>query len=335
MLLLVQPLRSGPSSNCAIMSNPPINVLGLQGLGDNIYQRAFVKQLARKSEVWLETSWPELYADIAGLHFVVPAINGKLRTQTKNVSRAKVKWEHRPQRAMRTVRNTYVPAFQNHKSIIWGMEQSFQLQLDPVDFDLPKLPPPPVVSEKPIAFVRPATERREWLNVARNPRPEYIVQVVEQLRPTHHIAIIADVLDGAEWFVGRPPRGDSEFIRGELHAMDMLALLAASDLVIGPVGFIVPASIALKRDCFVILGGQGGHNSPERILDNRLDCSRIKFATPREFCGCTSMRHDCNKEIPNLMACFAAFLADRGVLASRTNACAGIQKSALAISPSV
>jgi len=293
-----------------------------------------VKQLARTADIWLETSWPELYADIPSLHFVVPAVNGKLRTQTKNVARAKVKWEQRPPRPARTIRNTYVVAFQNHKSIIWGMEQSFQLQLDPADFDLPPLPPPPVVTDKPIAFVRPVTERREWLNSARNPRPEYIAQIVEQLRPTHHIVIVADVLDGAEWFVSRPPRGDSEFLRGELRVMDMLALLGASDLVIGPVGFIVPASTALKRDCFVILGGQGGHNSPERILDKRLDCSRITFATPREFCGCTSMRHDCNKEIPNLMDSFAAFLAARGDSASRTNAYAGIPKLASAISPS-
>lgn len=293
-----------------------------------------MKQLARTADIWLETSWPELYADIPSLHFVVPAVNGKLRTQTKNVARAKVKWEQRPPRPARTIRNTYVVAFQNHKSIIWGMEQSFQLQLDPADFDLPPLPPPPVVTDKPIAFVRPVTERREWLNSARNPRPEYIAQIVEQLRPTHHIVIVADVLDGAEWFVSRPPRGDSEFLRGELRVMDMLALLGASDLVIGPVGFIVPASTALKRDCFVILGGQGGHNSPERILDKRLDCSRITFATPREFCGCTSMRHDCNKEIPNLMDSFAAFLAARGDSASRTNAYAGIPKLASAISPS-
>ena len=43
-------------------------VRGMKGLGDNIYQRAFVKRLP--GPVYLETPWPELYEDLPGVKFV-------------------------------------------------------------------------------------------------------------------------------------------------------------------------------------------------------------------------------------------------------------------------
>jgi hypothetical protein len=273
-----------------------LHVIGMQGLGDNIFQRPFIKALARAHEIYLETSWPELYADLP-IKVVNPQT--RLRTQLKNVRRSAVRWSPRPA-GMVQRKISYVRAFQCGQSIIAGMEQSFGIALPVADFGLPQLPASPVIADKPIAFVRPVTVRREWYNAARNPQPQYIAQIVEQLRPTHHIAIVADLADGAEWLHGPLLTGDSNFIRGELPAVDMLALLAASDIVIGGVGFIVPASIATRRKCFVILGGQGGHNAPDRITDRRLDCSRIGFATPGKFCQCTNMRHNCDKTIADL-----------------------------------
>jgi hypothetical protein len=288
-----------------------LHVLGMQGLGDNIFQRAFIHALSRQKEIYLETSWPEFYADLP-VKFVRPTGGySRLRTQNKNVARSRIVWQPRPTR-MQAVRNSYQRAFQMGLSIINGMEQSFGIKLEPRLLDLPVLPPPPTIrTDKPLAFVRPVTVRSEWFNSARNPEPQYILDIVEALRPTHHIVCVADVVDREEYFVGQPPKGDTEFIRGELSAMNMLALLAASDIIIGGMGFIVPASLALKRDCFVVLGGQGGHNAPNRVLDPRLDCSRIGFATPKDFCQCTNMRHDCSKAIPDLMQQFCRFLDRR------------------------
>jgi hypothetical protein len=305
----------------------------MQGLGDNIYQRAFIHALSRQKEIYLETSWPELYADLP-IKFVRPTGGySRLRTQNKNVARSRVTWMPRPT-TMPRVRNTYQAAFQAGRSIINGMEQSFGVKLEPQLFGLPALPPPPIIrTDKPLAFVRPITVRSEWLNPARNPEPQYIADIVEALRPTHHIVCVADVAHAAEWFIGVPPKGDSEFIHGELPAMDMLALLAASDIIIGGMGFIIPAALALKRDCFVVLGGQGGHNAPGRVLDPRLDCSRIGFAIPKDFCQCTNMRHNCNKTIPDLMQQFCRFLESRRCTTpSPANICNGSQNLASVIS---
>jgi hypothetical protein len=68
-------------------------------------------------------------------------------------------------------------------------------------------------------------------------------------------------------------------------------------VVIGGVGWIVPAGMALRSKTFVVLGGHGGHNAPEKVTDPRLDLSRIGFAMPEAFCQCTNMLHDCDKRI--------------------------------------
>jgi hypothetical protein len=326
--MLLQPIRSHPS-----LASPDrrLHILGMQGLGDNIYQRAFIHALSLQREIYLETSWPELYADLP-IKFVRPTGGySRLRTQNKNVARSRVIWAPRPTR-MQAIRNSYQRAFQMGLSIINGMEQSFGIKLDPALFDLPPLPPSPIKTDKPIAFVRPVTVRSEWFNAARNPEPQYILDIVEALRPTHHIVCVADVAHAAEWFIGVPPKGDSEFIHGELPAMDMLALLATSDIIIGGMGFIIPAALALNKHCFVVLGGQGGHNAPGRVLDPRLDCSRIGFATPKDFCQCTNMRHNCNKAIPDLMQQFCRFLDRRFMTASPANICNGSPSLASAIS---
>jgi hypothetical protein len=327
--MLLPPIRSQPS-----LASPDrrLHILGMQGLGDNIYQRAFIHALSRQRDIYLETSWPEFYADLP-IKFVRPTGGySRLRTQNKNVARSRVTWAPRPT-TMPRVRNTYQAAFQAGRSIINGMEQSFGIKLEPQLFGLPALPPPPIIrTDKPLAFVRPITVRSEWLNPARNPEPQYIADIVEALRPTHHIVCVADVAHAAEWFIGVPPNGDSEFIHGELPAMDMLALLAGSDIIIGGMGFIIPAALALKKHCFVVLGGQGGHNAPSRVLDPRLDCSRIGFATPKDFCQCTNMRHNCNKAIPDLMQQFCRFLDRRFTTPSPANICNGSPSLASAIS---
>jgi hypothetical protein len=274
-----------------------LHVIGMQGLGDNIFQRPFVKALSREWDVFLETAWPELYCDLP-VKFVNPQT--RLRTQAKNAARSKVEWMPRPRGCKQVRRNSYINAFRGGRSIIAGMEESFGIKLNADDFGLPPLPPSPIKTDKPIAFVRPVTVRREWYNAARNPEPQYIADIVQTLCSTHYIVAVADIEPGAEWLIGPSLKADRDFIGGQLPMMDMLALLAASDIVIGGVGFIIPASIALKRYCFVVLGGQGGHNAPDKILDPRLDCSRIGFATPENFCRCTNMRHGCNKTISNL-----------------------------------
>lgn len=287
----------------------PLLIQGMKGLGDNIFQRPFVRAAcAGGRPVYLETPWPELYADLP----VRPVVTGTtLRTQRRNEQRqAASTWSSPPARAD-VVRVGYGHTQLRNGSITRAMGKVLPLGRTPFAFDLPDMGPSPVKAAetrgRPIAVIRPVTVRSEWRNEARNPRPEYLRDVARWLMPTHHVVCVADLAAGAEWLDGELPDHHVGFLKGELDVRQLLALVAAADLVVGGVGWIVPAAIALKRPAFVVLGGQGGHNAPEKITDPRMDLSRIGWARPRNFCRCENMRHRCLKLIPDLPAQWAAF----------------------------
>lgn len=275
----------------------PVLIRGMWGLGDNCYARPFVRAATEHYDVHLETPWPELYADL-DIKFVRGS--RKLRTQRKNMERHPSSIWTRPL-PMREVNAGYAAALLASSSIIASLEHRWSAMLkvafDPALFDLPDMGPSPVKSDRPIAVIRPVTVRSEWRNEARNPRPEYIRAIARKLMATHTVVAVADIAPDQEWAIEPLPPAQHYFLRGELPVRELLALVRDADVVVGGVGWIVPAGLALKVKTFVVLGGHGGHNAPEKITDRRLDLSRIGFAIPEAFCRCTSMLHTCDKRI--------------------------------------
>ena len=274
------------------------------GLGDCIYSRPFVRAAAAKHRIMLDTPWPELYEDLD-----VAFVRGKrkLRTQLKNIARqARTRWSN--PLPIREVKPSYGGDLMRGMTLINALERrwsaSLKVAFDPALFDLPDMGPSPVTSDKPIAVVRPVTVRREWRNEARNPLPQYVNAIADELIETHHVVAVADLEAGEEWLVGELPPAHRYFLFGELPVRELLALVRDADIVVGGVGWIVPAGLALKTRTFVVLGGHGGHNAPEKITDPRLDLSRIGFATPEAFCRCMSMLHSCDKRIADPLGQF-------------------------------
>jgi len=264
-------------------------------MGDNCYSRAFVRAAAVQYELHLETPWPELYADL-DIKFVRGS--RKLRTQQKNIARQSWDRWSRPL-PMREIKIAYSD-LTSSPSIINSMERRWsvlKVGFDPALFGLPDMGPAPITSDKPIAVIRPVTVRAEWRNEARNPRPEYVAAIAAELMATHTVVAVADLAPGEEWLIGELPSAHRYFLHGELPVRELLALVRDADVVVGGVGWIVPAGLALKVKTFVVLGGHGGHNAPEKITDPRLDLSRIGFAVPEKFCRCSNMLHHCDKRI--------------------------------------
>lgn len=282
-----------------------ILIKGMQGLGDSIYQRIFVRATASRASIWIETSWPELYGDLP-VRFVRREVG--LRTQHRNIERqAPERWSSPPPGA-RHVRVSYGSRDLARGSNVAAMERCLPLRGSPFVMDLPPLPPPPVTSTRPVAVVRPVTVRSEWRNEARNPLPEHVAQIADRLMATHHVVSVADLEAGAEWLLDPAPPAHAVMHRGELDVPQLLALVASSSLVVGGVGWIVPAAIAARVPVFIVLGGQGGHNAPEKITDRRMDLSRIGWGVPPAFCRCADMMHKgCDKRIPDLMDQFGGW----------------------------
>jgi hypothetical protein len=272
------------------------------GLGDNIYSRPFICAAVRRYGIVLETPWPELYADL-DIKFVRGS--RKLRTQQKNMARQPPEtWSRSPAIAQFGIAYPELATY----GIIGSLERRWSclgVRFDPALFDLPDMGPAPIISHKPIAVVRPVTVRREWRNEARNPRPEYVAAIAAELMATHTVVAVADLAPDEEWLVGELPPAHHYFLHGEFAVRELLALVRDADVIIGGVGWIVPAGLALKVATFVVLGGHGGHNAPAKIIDPRLESSHIGFAIPEKFCQCTNQLHDCDKTIADPLRQFS------------------------------
>lgn len=253
---------------------------GMLGLGDGLFQRAFIKQMPKP--LYLSTPWPFLYSDIPGVHFIRPQTN--LRTQAKNIARH-ADWVMPPGRQpTRQIRY-------GAEGIIPGMTACFGVM--PGEFDLPPLPPSPV--EGKYVVVRPATVRSEWRADTRNPDEKYINWAAAYaINRGYRVISVADLQDGQEWAVGELPPADVQYHKGELPVEQLLALVKGAAAVIGGIGWLVPAALSAKVPAWIICGGQGGFNAPELICPAK---STITFAVPDNFCRCRAKQHSCDKRI--------------------------------------
>jgi hypothetical protein len=284
-------------------------IQGMKGLGDNIYQRAFVRAMVAREAVYLTTPWPELYQDLP-VHFVYAET--PLRTQAKNIARQSAdRWSFAPAGTPR------IEVRYGHDSLAGGnilqaMERCLPLGTAALTMDLPCMVPGlKLPTDKPIALIRPVTVRSEWQNEARNPLPEYIAAISESLAGKYYRIVVADIENGREWLVGDLPPYDACYLHGELSVTDLLGLVGRAALCVGGVGWLVPACIATRTPMFCVLGGMGGHNAPEKITDPRLETQHIGWATPERFCLCTSFTHSCDKRIANVIDKFERWKDER------------------------
>jgi hypothetical protein len=126
----------------------------------------------------------------------------------------------------------------------------------------------------------PVTLRTEWLNPARNPKPEYVNTLAAELMATHTVVVVASLAEGRESWLEPAASAPPFSSLVNCRSANRFALVRMD------VGrrrrLIVPAALALKTRAFV-LGGHGGHNAPEKITD--LDwIEPHRFAMPEDYC---------------------------------------------------
>lgn len=298
-----------------------IYVYGMHGIGDNIIQRSFIKQLTRKGqEVWLNTPLPEIYQDIVNLHFV--RANSQLRTQRKNESRTSVIFESVPH-GVPCRRIFYSDIDLQKGSIFNAMERQFGIP--PAKFDLPDyvLPDIGLSPNKPLAVIRPTTERTEWHNASRGPLNEYVDSVARILASRGwHVVSVADTEPGLEWIIDAEPFAHQKLNCGELTIHQMLALVQRADLVVTGVGVGMLAAIAYQRPTICLQGGAGGSNHHLKVTDRScMDLSRTTFIYPDDYCRCQLMKHNCNKFISNLPSQVAPFIERVEAFTHKDNTC--------------
>jgi hypothetical protein len=175
----------------------------------------------------------------------------------------------------------------------------------PTYLDLPWFNPPALtglnLEDKPIAIIRPPTVRREWMNISRNPKSQYINDVAGWLLDAGYCVIsICDLTEEDEWLAGEPPPASIHLHKGELTVTELLGLVQNSSALVGGVGFLLSAALATGKPMLLVAGGYGGQNDVHQVADpSYCDNSKVTWIYPDNFCQCIEMIHPCDKTISN------------------------------------
>jgi len=273
-------------------------VHGMLGLGDNIHQRAVIRELMKKDCITLETPWPCIYHDMVGDRLRLRARQTALRAQAKNVNRERDKFS-------RVTTATAKP------HVIWYTHQEIKQRGGflaamcahsrvPVgDFSLPV---PDVwvdkarkfvgYPDKPIMVYRPLVTRTEWSGcMSRNPDPIAYGRLYRAIREKYHVVSIADLAPKVEWIVSEDARADVEFHAGEMDAEAIAGLMSIAGLVFCSPGFALVMAQAVGAKMVAVFGG---HESA-RLYDHGKETDLL--ISPINHCECFSKEHNCDKRI--------------------------------------
>jgi len=282
---------------------PSLMMVGMHGLGDNIYTRAVVRQYLDKfDEIWLETPWPQLFHDMPSrLHLVKPRTD--LRTQLKNIDRSGVLFETVPVNVDEVRRVWYFTS-----EIVAGKWDSVPNAMlgnmgcaIPGDYRLPipsewrhealgMLPR----QQKPILIYRPLTFRLEWrATAARNPNPAAFIKIFEAIREKFFVVGIADIDGRNEVMVSDAVSVDKSFYRGQLGIERLLGLFSAAACVYSAPGFAIAAAQAVGTPSITVFGG---YESSRAYRSSAIFAPALMI-DPISPCDCFNELHLCDKTI--------------------------------------
>lgn len=295
---------------------------GMHGLGDNIRQRAIVREYLKKGPVWLTSSWVSVYEDLIpqGLHIVHRP--SSLRTQTKNAERERERFSRVPiPRDATRVRVWYPPDLvRKSGTILKAMGKA--THCEPFDFTinvladwwdslLQKLPANAI--SKPIMLYRPLVDRpSDWGGCnARNPDFDAYSKLFEAIRDQFYVISVADLQPAKEWIVGVRHAVDYKFHAGELSVEELFALTKMASLVYCSPGFAAVMAQAVGTPVVCVFGG---YERSSFFFDGHkiAPCVGIDTISP---CDCFSHSHACEKriDIPTALRRIGAMFQGEGL----------------------
>ncbi len=282
-------------------------ITGAHGLGDNLHQRACVKQLMLKHEVYLYTSWVSVYHDLIadGLHVLNRPTS--LRTQRKNAQREAALFEKSiPGGTLaRIIELPYRPErVRALGTVLAAMCEAWRCDYAKADFRMPvplewigRLESKLKCCEllKPLLVYRPLTIRPEWRGAERrNPDFGAYAELFRTIRERFFVVSVADIENGKEWIVGSHPADiDARFEKGELTFEELAALFSVAKMVFTSPGFPVVLAQAVSTPVFALFGGYEDHRS----FLGGARYSPYLGIDPINPCQCFSHGHHCKKQV--------------------------------------
>jgi hypothetical protein len=289
------------------IERPSVLIDGMYGIGDNIHQRAGLREMMKTKEVWLLTPHWLMYHDLIaeGLHPIFK--DTKLRAQAKTIARERHLFTAPPPipgAAWRTKLWYKKPQIDIHGSILGTMMA--ELGFDGVrgDFSLPipahwrakaeALKASWDTGGKPLMIYRPIVRRREWNGESRNPDPGAYAALYEAARAGFFTISIADLEPEQEWIVGGEQPANVKLHHGELDFPTMAALFSIADMGFFNAGFGPVLAQAVGLPSVVVYGGRESFRTTETAGEWLAPTLGIDPINP---CDCHTERHNCDKRI--------------------------------------
>lgn len=277
----------------------PLLLQGMHGMGDCLHQRAIIRQLMQRYDVYLESSWVAPYHDLIADGLKVVHKRTSLRTQTKNAQREAGLFHGAAPQGIRTRRVWYAPReVRQCRGVLAAMCRNCDVSYESADFRLP------VKSEwveaaraavgypdKPILVYRPLVERTEWNGcAARNPDVGAYAALLDSIRDRFYVVSIADLVEGVEWITSKPFVADATFHAGELPFEALAGLFAMAAMVYAAPGFAVILAQAVETPVCAVFGS---YEASYSFSGGARWCPYLGIdpITP-----CDDFRHDTNKD---------------------------------------
>jgi SAM-dependent methyltransferase len=244
---------------------------GMWGIGDNIHQRAVMRELLKREDVWLTTCHWHVYHDLpVNLMFK----ETRLRAQAKTIARERAvfKVPVAVPSSARKIKLWYrKDQIDHYGSILQAMAGTCGVDhTKPLDFSLP-IPkewhdhvPPIDTGGKPLMVYRPIVLRKEWNSANRNPDPAAYRAIYDSIRARYFVISIADLLPGAEWIVGPEAPVNLRLHAGELDFQGMAALFSRADLAFCNAGFGPVLAQAVGTPVITVYGGRESYATTQR-----------------------------------------------------------------------
>jgi len=284
----------------------------MYGIGDNIHQRAVIREAMKEGPVLLETFYYSLFYDLVeqGL---------KLRRLTG----------HPPRIRERTVFRDYCnPVNRNYAKITYDPARIkacgsiLAAQFNSIGRAMParpnfSLPVPHAWRQwareavgsgvrKPILVYRPIVLNDVWKAEARAPDPTLYSAIFRTIRDQYHVVSVANLGDAGEYIVGENQDADSNFNRGELDFETMAGLFAEATMTFTCPGFAPVLSQAVGTRTVIVYGANECHTTTNIVGEHQALTLAIEPDVP---CAHHMKNCNCSKHItlPPAIARLEAF----------------------------
>lgn len=298
---LPEALALPPPKGQPVPPKPSLVLLGMYGMGDNLHQRAVLRELMKTNSVELRTYYTAMYHDLIAEGLKVTMVErlpprirdggnaGRQQPASQRHPDGRIGYDHAQTKA--------------HGTLLAAMFGSVGLAVPGrADFSLPVKPEWRAAARKlvgdtggkPIMVYRPIVLNATWPCPSRSPDPAAYAALYRAIKDGFFTVSVCDLTQKGEHIVGEEQDADLKLHRGEADFETLAGLFAEASLVFGNAGFTPILAQAVGTPNIVVYGGNESFRFTNSVGAHLAPTLPIEPVKP---CECFDRHHQCNKDI--------------------------------------